>query len=79
MARANCVTITPRTPASEFIIRVNRLQISLMIRDPFVARCFRVVEDDDLAPAMVETDHPKLLDSGVAELIGATGRFGRML
>jgi hypothetical protein len=38
MPRATSVNITPRKPASEFLIKVNRLQISLMIRDPYVAR-----------------------------------------
>jgi hypothetical protein len=50
MAKANRVNITPRTTASEFLITVNRLQISLMIRDPYVAAAFRRAEDDGLAP-----------------------------
>jgi hypothetical protein len=41
MTQAERVFITPRTTASEFLTTVNRLQISLMIRDPFVARAFR--------------------------------------
>src|ERR1700733_10173876 len=41
---------TPRTTASEFLITVNRIQISLMIRAPFVARAFRAAKDDGLAP-----------------------------
>ena len=61
MARANRVTITPRTPASEFLTTVNRLQNSLMIRDPYAAKAFRAAEDDGLAPGMVETGHPKHL------------------
>lgn len=65
---------TPRTTASEFLITVNRLQISLLIRDPFVAAAFRAVEDDGFAPDLVEIDHPKTLDGGAAEIIGDTGR-----
>ena len=65
---------TPRTTASEFLTTVNRLQISLMIRDPFVARAFRAAEDDGLAPDLVETDHPKHLNGGAAEVIGETDR-----
>jgi hypothetical protein len=68
------VHVTPRRTASEFLITVNRLQISLMTRDPFVAEAFRRAEDDGLAPDLVESDHPKHLDGGAAEVIGATGR-----
>jgi hypothetical protein len=49
MAKATRVPSTPRTPASEFLTTVNRLQISLMIRDPFVAAAFKAAEDDGLA------------------------------
>jgi hypothetical protein len=45
VAKADSVNITPRKPASEFLTQVNRLQISLMIRDPHVARAFRAAED----------------------------------
>jgi hypothetical protein len=65
---------TPRRTASEFLITVNRLQISLLIRDPFVAAAFRAAEDDGLVPDLVESDHPKTLDGGAAEVIGDTGR-----
>jgi hypothetical protein len=34
------------------------LQISLMICDPFVAAAFKAAEDDGLAPALVDLDHP---------------------
>jgi hypothetical protein len=37
---------TPPKPASEFLIAVNRLQIPLMIRDPFVSAAFKAAEDD---------------------------------
>jgi hypothetical protein len=67
MPKATRVNITPRTVASEFLITVNRLQISLMIRDPFVAAAFRAAEDDGLAPDLAEIDHPKHLDGGAAE------------
>jgi hypothetical protein len=79
MPKATRVNITPRTTASGFLTTVNRLQISLMIRDPYVARAFRAAEDDGLAPTMAETDHPKHLDGGAAEVIGATGRHIRGL
>jgi hypothetical protein len=79
MSQADRVIITPRKPASEFLTTVNRLQISLMIRDPYVAKAYRAAEDDGLAPDLVETDHPKHLDGGAAEVIGATGRHVRGL
>jgi hypothetical protein len=41
MTQADRVNITPPKPASEFLIAVNRLQISLMIRDRYVARAFK--------------------------------------
>jgi hypothetical protein len=69
MPKAAFVHSTPRTVASEFLIQVNRLQISLMIRDPFVASAFRRAEDDGLAPALVEPDHPRSLDGGAAEIV----------
>jgi hypothetical protein len=67
MTQADRVNITPRKPASEFLIQVNRLQISLMIRDPYVARAFRAAEDDGLAPSMALTDRPQMLHGGPAE------------
>jgi hypothetical protein len=69
MAKATRVNITPRTVASEFLLTVNRLQISLMIRDPFVAAAFKAAEDDGLAPSMVITDRPRALDGGAAERV----------
>jgi hypothetical protein len=69
MAKATRVHSTPRTTASEFLITVNRLQLSLMIRDPFVAAAFKSSEDDGLAPALAEIDHPRTLDGGVAERV----------
>ena len=67
MAQATRVNITPRTLASEFMTTVNRLQLSLMIRDPFVARAFRAAEDDGLAPSHVTVDRPPALNGGAAE------------
>jgi hypothetical protein len=67
MPKADRVHSTPPKPASEFLTLVNRLQISLMIRDPFVAAAFRRAEDDGLAPALVDLDHPRMLDGGAAE------------
>jgi hypothetical protein len=69
MAKATRVPSTPRTTASEFLITVNRIQISLMIRDPFVAAAFKAAEDDGLAPAFVEIDNPLTLDGGAAERV----------
>jgi hypothetical protein len=70
MPKVTRVFSTPRTTASEFLTTVNRLQISLMIRDQFVAAAFKAAEDDDLAPpALVEIDHPKTLDGGAAERV----------
>lgn len=74
MPKADRVNITPRKTTSEFLIAVNRIRLSRMIRDPFVAAAFRAAEDDGLAPDLVETDHPKHLDGGAAEVVGATGR-----
>jgi hypothetical protein len=76
---SNRVLGTPPKSATEFQTTVNRLQISLMIRDPFVAAAFRRAEDDGLAPDLVETDHPKHLDGGAAEVIGETGRHIRAM
>jgi hypothetical protein len=67
MLKATRVPSTPRTTASEFLTTVNRLQISLMIRDPFVAAAFKAAEDDELAPELVITDRPRTLNGGAAE------------
>ena len=69
MAQAKSVHSTPRKPASEFLTTVNRLQISLMIRDPYVAKAFRAAEDDGLAPDMASIDRPRVLDGGSAERV----------
>ena len=72
MPKAACVHSTPPKPASEFLIVADRLRISLMIGDPFVVAAFRRAEDDGLAPALVEIDHPRSLDGGAAELLRPT-------
>lgn len=69
MAKADRVHSTPRTSASEFLTTVNRLQISLMIRDPFVAAAFRTTEEDGFEPGPVHIDQPKVLDGGAAERV----------
>jgi hypothetical protein len=69
MAKATCVLSTPPKPASEFLVTVNRLQISLMIRDPFVRSAFERAERDGLAPDLVEVDRPRILDGGAAERV----------
>jgi hypothetical protein len=56
MAKANRVPSTPRTTASEFLIAVNRIRLSQMIRDPFVAAAFSAAEDAGPAPASQQ--HP---------------------
>jgi hypothetical protein len=63
------ITITPQKPASEFLIAVNRLQISLMIRDPYVARAFKAAEDDGLAPSIATADRPRMLNGGAAAAV----------
>jgi hypothetical protein len=79
MPKAASVHSTPRTGTSEFHLAINRIRVSQMIRNPFVAAAFRAAEDDGLAPDLVETDHPKRLDGGAAEVIGDTGRHIRAL
>ena len=79
MPKVTRVFSTPRTTASEFLIIVNRLQLSLMIRDPIVAAAFKAAEDDGLAPNMVEVDRPRTLDGGAAEVAPDTGRRVRAL
>jgi hypothetical protein len=50
-------------------------KLSSMFRDPFVRAAFEAAEDDGLAPALVESDHPKTLDGGAAEqMTETTGR-----
>jgi hypothetical protein len=47
-------------------------KLSSMFRDPFVRAAFQAAEDDGLAPALVETDHPRTLDGGAAERMTET-------
>ena len=74
MTKANRVHGTPRACAPEFLIAVNRIRLSQMIRDPFVSTAFRAAEDDGLVPDLVDTDHPKTLDGGAAEIVPEDGR-----
>jgi hypothetical protein len=71
MAKAAQAHSTHEAYSSEFLISVNRIRLSQMIRDPFVAAAFRAAEDDGLAPNLVEIDHPKALDGGAAEVVAA--------
>jgi len=50
-----------------------------MFRDPFLKAAFQAAEDDGLTGELVETDHPKSLDGGAAEVMGDTGRHLRAL
>ena len=74
MTKADRVHSTPRTRTSEFHLAVNRIRVSQLMRDPYVSRAFERAEDDGLAPDLVETDNPKTLDGGAAEIIPAIGR-----
>jgi hypothetical protein len=47
--------------------------------DPYLRAAFQAAEDDGLAPALVETDHPRTLDGGAAEIMQDTGRHVRAL
>ena len=50
-------------------------KLSSMFRDPYLRAAFQAAEDDGLAPAFVETDHPRTLDGGAAErMTETTGR-----
>jgi hypothetical protein len=61
------------TIASEFLVTVNRLQISLMIRDPYVAAAFRAAEDDGFAPSLVLSDRPRARSSYFPAQIDVSG------
>jgi hypothetical protein len=39
-------------------------RLSTLFVDPFLRAAFKAAEDDGLAPALVETDHPRTLDGG---------------
>jgi hypothetical protein len=47
-------------------------KLSAMFRDPYLRAAFKAGEDDGLAPAFVETDHPRTLDGGAAERMTET-------
>jgi hypothetical protein len=67
-------TSTPRIRTSEFLISVNRIRLSQLTRDPYVAAAFRAAEEDGFDPDLVEIDNPPKLSGGAAEVIPATGR-----
>jgi hypothetical protein len=50
----------------------NTTKLSSMFRDPYLRAAFQAAEDDGLAPALVETDHPRTLDGGAAERMTET-------
>jgi hypothetical protein len=77
--KAKSVFIAQRAGTSEFLVAVNRIRLSQMIRDPFVAAAFKAAEDDGLAPDLIQFDHPKTLDGGAAEVAPDTGRRVRAL
>lgn len=74
MPKADAVRSTGRSRTPEFLIAVNRIRLSQLIRDPFVAAAFRAAEDDGLAPDLVDVDHPTVLGGGAAEILPATSR-----
>ena len=46
--------------------------LSSLFVDPYLRSRFKAAEDDGLAPALVETDHPRTLDGGAAERMTET-------
>jgi hypothetical protein len=60
MAQANSIPITK--------------PLSTLFVDPFLRAAFKAAEDDGLTGELVETDHPRTLDGGAAEVIADTGR-----
>jgi|GraSoi_2013_60cm_1033757.scaffolds.fasta_scaffold199337_2 hypothetical protein len=65
MSRANPNNTTKPTA---FLNAVARIHLSHLFNDPYVAAAFKAAEDDGLAPALVEIDHPRTLDGGAAEV-----------
>ena len=51
--------------------------LSFLIRDPFIRAAFKGADDDGLAPALVESDHPRTPDGGAAERMTETNRPSR--
>ncbi len=43
-----------------------RKPLSSLFVDPYLRSRFKAAEDDGLAPALAETDHPRTLDGGAA-------------
>jgi hypothetical protein len=56
----------------------NITRLSSLFRDPFLRAAFKAAEDDGLTGDLVETDHPRQLDGGAAEVTGDTGRRVRI-
>jgi hypothetical protein len=80
---SNRVLSTPPTnsskipsPPTGFLNAVARIHLSHLMRDPFVRDAFERAEQNggDDEGAFVSKDHPKTLDGGAAEVIGATDR-----
>jgi hypothetical protein len=45
---------------------IHTTKLSRLFRDPYLRAAFEAAEDDGLAPAFVEQDHPLTLDGGAA-------------
>ncbi|MGY2920544.1 hypothetical protein [Bradyrhizobium sp. USDA 3262] len=48
--------------------------LSSLFRDPVLRAAFEAAERDGMTPSLVESDHPRLLNGGAAEVIPETGR-----
>jgi hypothetical protein len=69
--RGSCNFRPGSNPSQEvqFVAQANpnhTTKLSALFRDEYVAAAFRAAEDDGLAPAFVEQDHPLTLDGGAA-------------
>jgi hypothetical protein len=69
MAQAASIDTTNPCPRTAFLNAVARIHLSHLFQDPFLRAAFHAAEDDGLAPAMVEVDHPRILDGGAAERV----------
>jgi len=67
MAKADRVPSTPRTTASEFLIAVNRIRLSQMIRDPYVAAAFKAASRRP-APAIPNPTPPSVDNRSIRAL-----------
>jgi hypothetical protein len=69
-ARSNCLpSVSACRGSANFRPGSNPSNVSLMIRDPYVAKAFKAAEDDGLAPSMATTDRPHMLNGGAAERV----------